>query len=261
VRSETGFAAQFDTSHHNRYLANRLGITPDGAARANRLDFWWDGQGRGSCWQSAGGLRTEPLALPACGADQLPAGAPVGRYLAEPGKLLKLYACADYSMVEQRLPAGCDWYGAAGLSRIEVQVALAEAMLLGLALLTVCARTLRRSRLAFGSLLAALAGLVLGVFGVAYEANLLAPAGLALFGLGAAGVGSVRSGRAVFGWLTVALGVLALLGAVDRGLTMIPLLPVPPSVLRMLLELIWIPWAAVVVLRRTAPVHAGGGDQ
>lgn len=264
VRGDSGLAAQFDTSHHNRYLDNQLGVTPDGASQPNRLDFWWDGQGRGSCWDARQGpvpLRTEPLALPACGADQLPAGLPTGRYLAEPAKLVKLYVCADYSMAQQRLPAGCDWYGAAGPARTEVQLALAEAVLLGAALLAVWARRVRSSPLAFGSLLAALAGLVLGVFGAAYEATPLAPLGLSLFGLGAAGFGAalVRSGRAGFGWLTVAFGALALLGAVDRGLTMIPYLPVPPSALRVLLELVWLPWAAALVvksLRRRRPAAA-----
>jgi hypothetical protein len=45
----------------------------------------------------------------------------------------------------------------------------------------------------------------------------------------------------------MALGGLALLGAVDRGLTMIPFLPVPPSLLRILVELVWFGWTLVVL--------------
>jgi hypothetical protein len=267
IRGASGLGEQFDTSHHNRYYGNLLGSTQDGEDRPNRIDFWWDGQGRGSCWDAASHRVTEPLPLPACGGDDLPAGLPVGRYLPEPAKLAKLYACAEYSLADQAIPGNCDWYGAAGLSRVEVQLALAEALLLGLALAAVWARRARHSRRAFGGLLAGLAGLVLGVIGSAYEGTALPPIGLALFGAGAVGLGlAVRAGGRpaakptaslasldrsdAFGWLTVAVGAFALLGAVDRGLTMIPYLPAPPSVVRMLLELVWIPWTVVVALRR-----------
>ena len=54
-----------------------------------------------------------------------------------------------------------------------------------------------------------------------------------------------------------AVGVFALLGAVDRGLTLIPLIPVPPSLGRIVLEFVWVPWALVAVLRRRAPTGTG----
>jgi hypothetical protein len=252
IRGATGWGEQFDTSHHNRYYGNALGSTPTAEYRPNRIDFWWDGQGLDSCWQDANHLLTEPRVLPLCGADDLPAGLPVGRYLPEPSKLLKMYVCAEYSLADQAIPANCDWYGASGLGRIEVQAALAEAALLGLMLLALWARRLRRSVTASGSLLVALAGLVLGVFGSAYEGTALTPIGLALFGLGTIGLGwTLRTRwRPPFGWLTVVLGAVGVLGALDRGLTMIPYLPFPPSFLRLLLELVWVPWAVVVLLRR-----------
>jgi hypothetical protein len=278
VRGEGELAAQFDTSHHNRYLDNRMGVTPEGEARPNRMDVWWDGQGRGSCWQGPLPAGAEPLALPACGADELPAGAAVSRYVAEPGKTLKMYVCAEYSQAEQRLPAGCDWYGAAGLGRIEVQLALAEAVLLGVLLLGLWARRLRRALAALPSALVAVAGLAVGVVGTGYEASGWTPVGLAVFGAGAVWFGlHLRRGvhpgaaggggpgrepapgrrSAGLGWLTVAVGVFALLGAVDRGLTMIPLIPVPPSLVRIVLEFGWVPWAVVAVLRRRAPAATG----
>lgn len=259
VRGDGSVGAQFDTSHHNRYLGNRMGVTPDGEERPNRIDFWWDGQGRGNCWQGPAGAGSEPAALPVCGSDGLPAGLPVTRFVAEPGKLLKLYVCAEYSQADQFLPANCDWYGAAGLGRIEVQVALAEAVLLGLALLAVWFRRLRGSRLGLGSLLVALTGLVVGLFGADYEASPLTPIGLALFGGGAVGLGWVlrAAGRTGYGWLTVTLGGLALLGAIDRGLTMIPFLPVPPSLLRILVELVWFGWTLVVLSRDAASTTPG----
>ncbi|HEY8471746.1 MAG TPA: right-handed parallel beta-helix repeat-containing protein [Natronosporangium sp.] len=243
IRGATGLGEQFDTSHHNRFYDNAL--------RDNRIDFWWDGQGRGSCWQDAPHLVTEPRVLPVCGDDELPAGLPVGRLLPEPAKVLKLYVCNGYSLDDQVIPAGCDWYGATGLARIEVQAALAEAVLLGVLLLALWARWLRRSRSAAVCLVIAVAGLVVGVLGAGYEGSALTPIGLALFGIGVGWLGLLLRdlGRSGFGWLTVALGAVGLLGAVDRGLAMIPFIPVPPSVVRLLLELVWVPWAVVLLVR------------
>jgi hypothetical protein len=104
---------------------------------------------------------------------------------------------------------------------------------------------------AAGSLLAALAGLAVGVVGSGYEASPLPAIGLALFGAGAVGLGwsLLATGRSGYGWLTIALGGLGLLGAIDRGLTMIPFIPVPPSLLRILLELVWVGWTVLVVSR------------
>jgi hypothetical protein len=252
VRGATGWSEQFDTSHHNRYLGNQLGVTPEGEARPNRLDFWWDGQGRGSCWHNPSATRNEPVALPVCGADGRPAGLPVGRYVAEPAKLVKLYVCAEYSLADQLMPTSCDWYGAGWQGRIEVQLALAEAVLLGLALLAVWFRRARPSPLALSGLVLAEAGLVVGVLSSGFAATPLTTFGLAVFGLGMVqfGLALRAGGRAGFGWLTVALGGVAVLGGIDLGVTAIPYLPVPPSLVRILLELVWLPWAAVILLRR-----------
>jgi hypothetical protein len=249
VRGESSWAAQFDTSHHNRYLGNQLGVTPDGRERPNRIDFWWDGQGRGHCWQRPSGAGSEPLALPVCGADELPAGLPVNRYVAEPSRVIKLYVCAGFSATDQVLPATCDWYGAAGLGRIEVQLALAEAVLIGLALLAVWWRRLRGARAALGLLLAALFGLAIGVLGAGVLASPLTPVGLALSGAATVGFGWLLRGvgRGGYGWLTMALGGLALLGAVDLGLTMIPFIPVPPSLIRLVVAAVWLGWTLVVL--------------
>ena len=249
VRNDTGFAAQFDTSHHNRYFANKMGVRPDGSSSPNGMDFWWDGQGVGSCWQAA--ARAEPIVLPGCGADTLPAGLGSARYVAEPGKVLKLYTCAAYDQQTQRIPSDCDWFGATGLERIEVKYALGEAVLLGLVLLALWWRLLTGARLALSGLLLALGGLVVGVLGTIRETTSLTPIGLALLGLGLVGIGVPlrRRGRPGLGILTLAIAVCALLGAVDRGLVMIPWIPVPPSLVRILLELVWVPWALVAIGR------------
>ena len=40
-----------DTSHGNRYYANRMNFAPDGSVHPNGLDFWWDEGGTLNCWQ------------------------------------------------------------------------------------------------------------------------------------------------------------------------------------------------------------------
>lgn len=258
VRGDTSLSAQFDTSHHNRYLGNRLGVDRGGATAPNGMDFWWDGQGRGSCWQRPSGAGSEPLALPRCGADDLPAGAGINRAVAEPAKTVKLYVCANYSLTERRIAGNCDWFGARGLARIEVQVALAEAVLLALAVLAVALRLLRRRAAGVAAAALALAGLALGVVGTTYETTWWTPVGLALLGAGWLGLGGAirATGRRGLARLTLALGVVAILGAVDRGLVMLPYTPVGPVWLRILLELAWLPWVVGAAARRRRPAAA-----
>ena len=249
VRADNTFSHQFDTSHHNRYYGNRMGVRADGSRAPNGMDFWWDGQGVGSCWQ-APAEGAEPRALPRCGADHLPAGFGTARYVPEPAKGLKLYVCANYDQRTRTIPTDCDWFGARGLQRIEVKYALGEAVLLGVVLLVLWWRVLRRSRPAGTGLVLALAGLTVGVFGTTYETTPLTAIGLALVGLGWLGVGVALRRRGLAA-VTIAVAVFALLGAVDRGLVMLPWIPVPPSVPRILLELVWVPWTIVATVRPT----------
>ncbi len=261
IRDDNRIKAQFDTSHHNRYYGNHLGLAPDGTSAANGMDFWWDGQGVGSCWQdsSAG---SEPRELPSCNADNLPAGFGTARYVAEPTKMLKLYVCSEYDLASSTIPSGCDWFGARGLSRIEVRFALGEALLLGLALIVLWWRLLRGSRVGFLGVGLTVAGLALGVYGVLRETTPLGAIGLSVLGLGwiLCGVSMRHRGRPGLGFLTMAIGFFALLGAIDQGLYMLPWIPVPPSVWRLGLELFWIPAAIVAMIRgrmlAAAPVSA-----
>lgn len=257
IRGDTSVGAQFDTSHHNRYYANQMGVKPDGAKAPNGMDFWWDGQGVGSCWQRPSADGAEPRVLPLCGADDLPAGFGTARYIAEPAKVLKLYVCANYDQASQRIPSDCDWFGARGLQRIEVKYAVGGAILLGLVLVVVGWRLLRASRLGFLGVALALAGLVVGVYGTLQETTPLTGIGLGLLGLGwlCCGVALRRRGRPGLAWLTIALAVFALLGGLDRGVLMLPWIPVPPSIVRIVLELIWVPAAIVAALR--GPMLAG----
>jgi hypothetical protein len=251
IRADNRISAQFDTSHHNRYYGNHLGLTPEGTAAPNGMDFWWDGQGVGSCWQDPSDAGAEPRALPGCGADDLPSGPGTARYVAEPAKILKLYVCSQYDLAEQQIPTDCDWFGAQGLSRIEVKFALGEALLLGLIFIALWWRLLRGSGMAFFGVLLSVAGLVVGVIGTAKETTQFSAIGLALLGTGwiMCGVALRRRGRPGLAFLTMALGVLALLGAIDRGLYMLPWIPVPPSLWRIVLEIFWVPAAIVASIR------------
>jgi hypothetical protein len=251
VRGDKGVRAQFDTSHHNRYYGNHLGRDEAGIAVPNGMDFWWDGQGVGSCWQAPSEAGSEPLAPPRCNADGMPAGFGTTRYVAEPAMAVKLYVCSGYDLTSATLPSGCSWYGASGVRRVEVQFAAAEALVLGAVLIAVWWRVLRRSGAGLLGLLLSLAGLVVGVFGTLEEASLLTPIGLGLTGSGWVlfGVMLSRKRRPGLGFLTVAIGVFALAGAIDRWFLMLPFIPVPPSLWRITLELFWVLAAAIAAMR------------
>src|SRR5690606_11340588 len=127
----------------------------------------------------------------------------------EPAKADKLYVCSGYDLASAKLPSGCEWFGATGLSRIEVRFAAAEALLLGAVLIAVWWRVLRRSGAGFVGLLLALAGLVVGVSRTLREASLPPPIRLSLAGVGwlLVGVKLSQKRRPGLGFLTVAIGI------------------------------------------------------
>ncbi|HEU5144322.1 MAG TPA: right-handed parallel beta-helix repeat-containing protein [Dermatophilaceae bacterium] len=72
LRGETDPTRYFDTSHFNRYVANHLGASPSGELAPNGVDFLWDEEGTGNCWQDnlapEGRAQTsDPESLPGCG--------------------------------------------------------------------------------------------------------------------------------------------------------------------------------------------------
>ena len=222
------------------------------------MDFWWDGQGVGSCWQPASDAGSEPLALPACGA------ASVNRWLPEPARAMKMYVCSDYSLSEARLPGSCEWFGASGLERAEVRWTLGEALVLAAVVLLLWARFARRGRGGTAAAIVTLAGLARRGVRHGVRGHARSPRSAWRCSASAGWASGWRCGRAAgpaLGWLTVALGVLALAGAVDRGIVMLPWVPVGPVWARILLELVWVPWALVAILRRErnrAPAAAVG---
>ncbi|MEV6327257.1 right-handed parallel beta-helix repeat-containing protein [Streptomyces sp. NPDC051909] len=256
IRGESAWGKQTDTSHHNRYAGNHLGTDRAGNARPNRTDVWWDGQGGGNCWQSDTGAST-PRSLPACGSRRGEVTGATDRLAGEPVKLAQLLVCADYNVQARRLPAGCDWYGARGLQRVETQLTLGIAAVLALVGTTLWWRRLRPSRLAGAATLLGLAGLALDVVAstLALTPTLLPALALLLTGLWWTTLGLLlRPHHRVFAWTTLALGALTLLDAFDKAVLMIPWIPLSPAWVRGLLGVVWVLWAvAVAGTRRPAP--------
>jgi hypothetical protein len=102
---------QLDTSNHNHFVRNQMGLTGDGDLRPNGTDFWWDDQGEGNCWQDnipgSGEIThnaASPLGLPDCdGGGSL--GGPGSGY-----KSAMMATCATYDREDNNEPAGCDWF-------------------------------------------------------------------------------------------------------------------------------------------------------
>jgi hypothetical protein len=248
---------QWDTSHHNTYIGNRFGVTPDGETRPNRLDVWWDGQGTRNCWQSDTG-DSVPLRLPACGAEVGEFSGPqTSRLFAEPATLASLYVCSEYSLNELSIPSGCEWLGASGLGRLDVQLTLASSVLVGIVGLLVWWRQVRHSRVAGIATAVGVAGLVLNVIAVPQWHTVLPAVALALIGgwLVALGIAVRRTLHGAFGWLTVAFGALALIHAVDKAVVLLPWIPLSPAWFRLLVGAVWVVWGLVVAApsRRVVP--------
>ncbi|MFJ9579952.1 right-handed parallel beta-helix repeat-containing protein [Streptomyces sp. NPDC101191] len=261
IRGESEWGKQTDTSHHNRYAGNHLGVDRDGTSRPNRSDVWWDGQGGGNCWQPDAGAAT-PYALPACGPRWGDVSGNTRRLVGEPVKLAQLLVCADYNVQARRLPAGCDWYGARGIQRVETQLALGTAAVLALVGTLLWWRRLRDNRPAGVATVLGLLGLALDVAGstLALTPTLLPALALLLTGLWWTVLGlALRPHRRFFAWTTVVLGALTLLDAFDKAVLMIPWIPLSPAWARALLAVVWVLWAVIVAGTRGPGTEADAG--
>jgi hypothetical protein len=111
LRDEYDPSKLYDTSNHNHATHNRMGITPGGESRPNGMDFWWDDQGVGNCWEQNTSSYGEPthnfLVDPgpcADGGSQFVPGAPV--------KDAGFLTCSQYNREDElwRDPPGCEWF-------------------------------------------------------------------------------------------------------------------------------------------------------
>lgn len=251
VRDEMTWSSQFDTSHHNRYLGNLMGVAKDGTKSPNGIDFWWDGQGIDNCWQRSRPSGTEPLALPSCGSGWSIVGPGTSRYLNEPMKLISLLNCTRYDLATRTVPCNCQWLGAKGFSRLEVQISVGEGLLTIVLVALLLWRPLYPpSSLSVVAAILGVAGAIVGVIGAIYEATVWCGVGFALLGSWwfVTGIELPNRGWPVLGVATIALGIFAFLCAIDRTFWMLPWIPFSPSYLRLLLEFVWIPWVIVICL-------------
>jgi len=158
LRDEFDPAKLYDTSNHNHYVGNRMGIAPDGHRAHNGIDFWWDDEGNGNCWNdnvSSRGAPTNNFAVQ-------PASCANGGSVFVPGLVVKdagFVTCTQYNRADPvwRDPPLCDWFddpvkpSARSAARTEVQSSGpsdAPAFLASLAALAAVLVTARRRRAA-----------------------------------------------------------------------------------------------------------------
>ena len=113
LRDEYDPSKLYDTSNHNHSFANQMGIRPDGSKALNGLDFWWDDQGVGNCWEDnrssrAGGVPTDNFVVDpgpcSGGGSQFVPGMPV--------KDAGFLSCSQYDRNDPvwHNPPGCEWF-------------------------------------------------------------------------------------------------------------------------------------------------------
>jgi Right handed beta helix region len=110
IRGDYEPTKQYDTSNGNHYVKNRLGFHPSGVVQPNGVDFAWDEQGIGNCWQdnvsSSGEVTddTQLIPLPNCSSGG--SVSPVGNAT----KTARNAPCATYNREDEPDPPGCDWF-------------------------------------------------------------------------------------------------------------------------------------------------------
>jgi hypothetical protein len=247
ARNDNRWSAQGETSHNNRYLGNHMGTSATGQRLPNGLDYFWDGEGTGNCWDTASADVVQPVTIPHCSAGGSQ------RLISDPNLLVLFVDCSNYDLSTKTLPAGCDWFsspqrpGTVGAS-FNIEAVAPATQLLALLLLFIW--LLRRSgRPGPLAVLAAIAaGLGSGLLLLASMAQFyyLAAPGIAILGIAwLAAVRLVPTQRLAV--LTLVLGIVALLEALDSGLVMLPS-PVGPVWVRVVLEVVWVIWTTVALI-------------
>jgi hypothetical protein len=248
ARNDFQWSAQWETSHNNRYMGNHMGTSATGRRLPNGLDYFWDGEGSGNCWETAATDVVQPITLPRCGAGSGP-----GRVISDPNLLVLFVECSNYDLSTKNLPAGCDWFtlqprpGTLGGTLNTENVAPALQLVALMLLFTWLVRKSGKpGPLAIVAAVAAGLGSVLLLISSIVQFNHLTAPGIALLGIGwLAAVRLVPTQRLAV--LTLLLGVAALLEALDSSLVMLPS-PIGPVWVRVVLEVVWIVWTAAALI-------------
>jgi len=257
ARNDFQLPAQEDTSSNNRYLGNHMGADATGRSLPNGLDFYWDGQGQGSCWQAEHPSGTVPFAVPGC-----PGGGGVMRLVSDPNALVLFATCINADMPMRTFPAGCDWFdtppqpGSGGLSLTVEGVAPSIQLVIVLILFSwLVRRTGGLNVVTIGILAAAIIGSALLIGASTVRLSFLDGPAIALLGIAWLAAARLLPARRL-GVLTGILGIAALLEAVDGAIVMLPL-PLGVVWIRVLLELLWIGWIVTLMLRSPRPGRVG----
>jgi hypothetical protein len=107
--------SRFSTSYRNSFYGNVMGVAPDGTAKPNGTDFWWDdyATNTGNCWYqntAAPGrmVTTSPSSLPDCSGGKDPSSS-VGT--GNPQNEAELVGCfAEITAGNGYDPSGCPWF-------------------------------------------------------------------------------------------------------------------------------------------------------
>jgi hypothetical protein len=224
-----------------------MGTSATGQRLPNGVDYFWDGQGTGNCWDTATADVVQPVTIPRCST-----GGPL-RLISDPNLLVLFVDCSNYDLSTKMLPAGCDWFtspqrpGTLGGS-FNIQSVAPAAQLVALLLLFIwlLRRSGRPGPLALLAAIAAVLGSGLLLVASVAEFYYLAAAGIAILGIGwLAAVRLVPTQRLAV--LTLVLGIVALLEALDSGLVMLPS-PIGPVWVRVILEVVWVIWTAAALI-------------
>ncbi len=98
-----------DTSYDDRFTNNKMGVTPEGAKSPNGNDFWWDGEGTGTCFEGnvgPGGAAVTHKAptFPTC--DKAASIWTPG----DASMTASQASCSLWDPVDNPFPPGCDWF-------------------------------------------------------------------------------------------------------------------------------------------------------
>lgn len=96
----------YDTSNNDHYTGNTMGWSPEGLRQPNGLDFWWDDEGAGNCWEN----NTSSYGVPTTNATL---GAPTcssGGSQFTPGMTVKDAGFVTCTQYNRDHPPGCTWF-------------------------------------------------------------------------------------------------------------------------------------------------------